>query len=52
MEVARQEAKPQLLTQRQLQAEINEEKWVAVKERAQVSKQICRWSQDPHLVQM
>jgi hypothetical protein len=45
MEAARQ-VEPSSLTQRQLQAEINEEREEEVKERAQVLKQICRWSQD------
>jgi hypothetical protein len=52
MEAAREEVEPSSLTQRQLQAEINEGREEEVTERAQVSKQICRWSQDPHLVQM
>jgi hypothetical protein len=52
LEVARQETEPWSLTQQQLQAGMNEEKLVEVKDRAQVSTQICRSLQESHLGQM
>jgi hypothetical protein len=52
MEAARQKAKPQLLTQRQLHAEMNDEKGAAeVQEQEQRLTQIYRWSQDLHVKQ-